>query len=96
MSLLTISKAEPARWQAISLRYFKYVTATFWQKYFNSHLLSPAGAHPSGLMGEDPRGRPGNLLPLLAQMAGGRLKDPNLKVFGNDYPTMCVFVPENL
>ncbi|PCH34309.1 UDP-glucose 4-epimerase [Wolfiporia cocos MD-104 SS10] len=51
-------------------------------RYFN-----PAGAHPSGLIGEDPRGRPGNLLPLLAQMAIGRVKDPLLKVFGNDYPT---------
>ncbi|KZV66559.1 UDP-glucose 4-epimerase [Peniophora sp. CONT] len=51
-------------------------------RYFN-----PAGAHPSGLIGEDPRGRPENLLPLLAQMAGGRVKEPELKVFGNDYPT---------
>lgn len=51
-------------------------------RYFN-----PAGAHPSGLIGEDPRGRPGNLLPLLAQMAVGRIKDDTLKVFGNDYPT---------
>ncbi|KIJ53994.1 hypothetical protein M422DRAFT_24986 [Sphaerobolus stellatus SS14] len=51
-------------------------------RYFN-----PAGAHPSGLIGEDPRGRPGNLLPLLSQMAIGRVKDAVLKVFGNDYPT---------
>ncbi|KAH9486401.1 UDP-glucose 4-epimerase [Psilocybe cubensis] len=51
-------------------------------RYFN-----PAGAHPSGQIGEDPRGRPGNLLPLLAQMAVGRVKDATLKVFGNDYPT---------
>lgn len=51
-------------------------------RYFN-----PAGAHPSGLIGEDPRGRPGNLLPLLAHMAVGRVKDATLKVFGNDYPT---------
>ncbi|KZT08810.1 UDP-glucose 4-epimerase [Laetiporus sulphureus 93-53] len=50
-------------------------------RYFN-----PAGAHPSGLIGEDPRGRPGNLLPLLAQIAVGRIKD-KLQVFGNDYPT---------
>ena len=48
---------------------------------------SPAGAHPSGLIGEDPRGRPGNLLPLLAHMAIGRVKDDKLRVFGNDYPT---------
>ncbi|KAF9486342.1 UDP-glucose 4-epimerase [Pholiota conissans] len=52
-------------------------------RYFN-----PAGAHPSGRIGEDPRGRPGNLLPLLAHMAVGRVKDATLKVFGNDYPTV--------
>ena len=51
-------------------------------RYFN-----PAGAHPSGRMGEDPRGKPGNLLPLLAQMAVGKYREPGLKVFGNDYPT---------
>ncbi|KII93278.1 hypothetical protein PLICRDRAFT_101473 [Plicaturopsis crispa FD-325 SS-3] len=51
-------------------------------RYFN-----PAGAHPSGLIGEDPRGRPGNLLPLLAHMAVGRIQESTLKVFGNDYPT---------
>ncbi|CAG7847028.1 UDP-glucose 4-epimerase; AltName: Full=Galactowaldenase; AltName: Full=UDP-galactose 4-epimerase [Serendipita indica DSM 11827] len=51
-------------------------------RYFN-----PAGAHPSGLIGEEPRGRPGNLLPLLAHMAVGRIKEATLKVFGNDYPT---------
>ncbi|KAI8980599.1 UDP-glucose 4-epimerase [Trametes punicea] len=50
-------------------------------RYFN-----PAGAHPSGLIGEAPIGRPGNLFPLLAAIAVGR--EPNdLKVFGNDYPT---------
>ncbi|KAL1409739.1 UDP-glucose-4-epimerase [Vanrija albida] len=49
-------------------------------RYFN-----PAGAHPSGKLGEEPRGKPGNLLPLLAQMAIGREKS-ELKVFGNDYP----------
>ena len=48
---------------------------------------SPAGAHPSGLIGEDPRGKPGNLLPLLAQMAVGKYREPGLQVFGNDYPT---------
>lgn len=55
-------------------------------RYFN-----PAGAHPSGLIGEDPRGRPGNLLPLLAHMAVGRVKESTLQVFGDDYPTPCVF-----
>ncbi|OLL26784.1 Bifunctional protein GAL10 [Neolecta irregularis DAH-3] len=47
-------------------------------RYFN-----PAGAHPSGLMGEDPRGIPNNLLPYLSQVATKRR--PYLSVFGNDY-----------
>ncbi|KAL7274106.1 UDP-glucose-4-epimerase [Rhizina undulata] len=47
-------------------------------RYFN-----PAGAHPSGIMGEDPQGVPYNLLPLLGQVATGR-RD-KLKVFGTDY-----------
>ncbi|PWN30471.1 UDP-glucose 4-epimerase [Jaminaea rosea] len=51
-------------------------------RYFN-----PAGAHPSGLIGEDPVGKPGNLLPLLSQMAVGKYRDPGLRVNGNDYPT---------
>ncbi|KIY69366.1 UDP-glucose 4-epimerase [Cylindrobasidium torrendii FP15055 ss-10] len=51
-------------------------------RYFN-----PAGAHPSGRIGEDPRGKPFNLLPILGQMAVGRIP-PTLKVMGNDYPTV--------
>ncbi|EHY53249.1 Bifunctional protein GAL10 [Exophiala dermatitidis] len=47
-------------------------------RYFN-----PAGAHPSGIMGEDPSGVPYNLLPLLAQVATG--KRDKLLVFGDDY-----------
>lgn len=55
--------------------------------YSDTHR-SPAGAHPSGRIGEDPRGRPGNLLPLLSQMSVGRLPEgKTLQVFGNDYPT---------
>ncbi|MER7402956.1 UDP-glucose 4-epimerase GalE [Streptomyces sp. NPDC000070] len=49
-------------------------------RYFN-----PVGAHPSGLLGEDPRGHPANLMPCLAQVAIGRRA--NLSVFGDDYPT---------
>ena len=49
-------------------------------RYFN-----PAGAHPSGLLGEDPRGVPDNLMPHLAQVAVGRRE--RLEVFGADYPT---------
>jgi UDP-glucose 4-epimerase len=53
---------------------------------------SPAGAYPSGKLGEEPRGKPGNLLPLLAQIAIGREKS-NLKIFGNDYPTPYAHLP---
>jgi UDP-glucose 4-epimerase len=49
-------------------------------RYFN-----PAGAHESGLIGEDPRGIPNNLMPYIAQVAGGRR--PHLNIFGGDYPT---------
>ncbi len=49
-------------------------------RYFN-----PIGAHPSGLMGEDPKGIPNNLLPYVAQTAIG--KREAVHVFGNDYPT---------
>jgi UDP-glucose 4-epimerase len=49
-------------------------------RYFN-----PVGAHPSGRIGEDPRGIPNNLLPYIAQVAVGRLE--RLSVFGGDYPT---------
>ena len=49
-------------------------------RYFN-----PIGAHESGMIGEDPAGIPNNLLPYVAQVAVGRLKQ--LSVFGNDYPT---------
>ena len=49
-------------------------------RYFN-----PVGAHPSGLIGEDPKGIPNNLMPYVAQVATGKLK--RVGVFGNDYPT---------
>jgi len=49
-------------------------------RYFN-----PVGAHESGKIGEDPNGIPNNLMPFLTQVAIGKL--PELKVFGNDYPT---------
>jgi len=49
-------------------------------RYFN-----PVGAHPSGLIGEDPRGTPNNLMPFISQVAVGRREQ--LSVFGNDYPT---------
>lgn len=49
-------------------------------RYFN-----PAGAHASGLIGEDPGGIPNNLMPYVAQVAVGKLE--RLRIFGNDYPT---------
>ena len=50
-------------------------------RYFN-----PVGAHPSGLIGEDPSGPPNNLMPFVAQVAVG--KRPFLNVYGNDYATL--------
>lgn len=49
-------------------------------RYFN-----PSGAHESGLIGEDPKGTPNNLSPLVARVAVGRM--PKLMVYGNDWPT---------
>ncbi|MBR1382445.1 MAG: UDP-glucose 4-epimerase GalE, partial [Ruminococcus sp.] len=49
-------------------------------RYFN-----PIGAHPSGLIGEDPNGIPNNLLPYICQVAVGKLE--RLGVFGDDYDT---------
>lgn len=49
-------------------------------RYFN-----PVGAHPSGLIGEDPNGIPNNLMPYIAQVAVGKLA--SVYVFGNDYQT---------
>ena len=49
-------------------------------RYFN-----PIGAHPSGLMGENPNGIPNNLMPYITQVAVGKLD--HLTIFGNDYDT---------
>ena len=58
--------------------------AEFWRvgllRYFN-----PVGAHPSGMIGEAPNGVPNNLLPYMLQVALG--KQPELTVYGDDYPT---------
>lgn len=50
-------------------------------RYFN-----PVGAHESGLIGEDPKGIPNNLMPYIAQVAAGQLSE--LAVYGNDYSTV--------
>ena len=61
-----------------------YVSDNEWTiallRYFN-----PVGAHESGLIGEDPKGIPNNLMPYVAQVASGKLQ--KIGVFGNDYPT---------
>lgn len=61
-----------------------YGSDTEWKiillRYFN-----PVGAHPSGDIGEDPRGIPNNLMPFVQQVAVGRR--PALTVYGNDYST---------
>ena len=49
-------------------------------RYFN-----PVGAHPSGLIGEDPKDIPNNLMPYIQRVVSGHL--PHLNVFGNDYKT---------
>ncbi len=58
------------------------------QKDWNVVLLryfNPVGAHESGRIGEDPTGIPNNLLPFVSQVAVGQR--PQLRVYGNDYPT---------
>jgi len=61
-----------------------YVSDQTWNvailRYFN-----PVGAHPSGRIGENPKGIPNNLVPYIAQVAVVKLKE--LNIFGNDYPT---------
>lgn len=61
-----------------------FVADTHWKigilRYFN-----PVGAHQSGLIGENPKGIPNNLMPYIAQVAIGKL--PKLQVFGDDYAT---------
>lgn len=49
-------------------------------RYFN-----PIGAHQSGLIGEDPNGRPNNLMPIIMKVAQGEI--PELSIYGNDYNT---------
>jgi UDP-glucose 4-epimerase len=50
-------------------------------RYFN-----PVGAHPSGVIGEDPNGIPNNLMPYITRVAKGTLE--KLRIFGDDYPTL--------
>jgi UDP-glucose 4-epimerase len=61
-----------------------------WRRFNENEFLrgdyfNPVGAHPSGLIGEDPAGPPNNLMPYVSQVAVG--KRPVLNVYGNDYAT---------
>jgi len=51
----------------------------------NLRYFNPIGAHPSGLIGENPVGVPNNIFPFITQVALGKFKE--LKIFGNDWPT---------
>jgi UDP-glucose 4-epimerase len=51
----------------------------------NLRYFNPAGAHSSGMLGESPRGRPNNLVPLLGRVAVGEIAE--LRIYGDDWPT---------
>ncbi len=55
------------------------------QKFASLRYFNPIGAHPSGLIGENPKGKPNNIFPLITNTAKGIQKE--LKIFGNDWPT---------
>ncbi len=55
-------------------------------RVINLRYFNPIGAHPSGLIGEEPRGKINNLFPYLNQVASGNIKE--LKIYGNDWPTI--------
>ena len=61
-----------------------YGDQTSW-RIANLRYFNPIGAHPSGLIGEEPFGIPSNLFPILLNVAGGKTK--YLKIFGNDWNT---------
>lgn len=63
---------------------YLYQSDPYW-RICNLRYFNPVGAHPSGEIGESPRGIPNNLMPYIMQVAAGQR--PKLQVFGNDYPT---------
>jgi len=79
----------------LSLRSFSFLTTHFARcsppttpSNLNAFILryfNPIGAHPSGTIGEDPKGLPNNLMPYISKVAIGSL--PELSVFGDDYNT---------
>lgn len=61
------------------------VTKTIFAQSILLRYFNPVGAHPSAYIGEMPLGKPENLVPAITQTAIGKL--PQMKVYGNDYPT---------
>ncbi len=61
------------------------VTADSRWEVVNLRYFNPIGAHPSGLIGEIPKGTPNNIMPLINQVATGERE--YIEIFGNDYPT---------
>tara|TARA_A100001035_G_scaffold280270_1_gene285088 strand:+ start:272 stop:1333 length:1062 start_codon:yes stop_codon:yes gene_type:complete len=55
-------------------------------KIANLRYFNPVGAHPSGFIGEDPKGTPNNIFPIISKVAVGEYK--KLSVYGNDWPTI--------
>ena len=55
-------------------------------RVINLRYFNPIGAHESGLIGENPNGKPNNIFPLILQVASGKI--PKLKIFGSDWDTI--------
>ena len=54
-------------------------------RIINLRYFNPIGAHTSGMIGEDPKGKPNNIFPLILQVGSGKIQE--LKIFGNDWNT---------
>lgn len=81
------SATNPYGWSKVMLEQIlkDYAAANNDMKIAILRYFNPVGAHPSGLIGERPKGIPNNLMPYLCQTAAGEL--PYFKVYGTDYPT---------
>lgn len=84
---IPVSATNPYGWTKVMIEQIlsDYAAANKDVKIAVLRYFNPVGAHPSGLIGETPKGVPGNLMPYLCQTAIGKL--PFVKVCGTDYPT---------
>ena len=94
-SIKEVNEKTPKQLPSSPYGYTKWMAEQIIADYVNAHsrfkviclrYFNPIGAHPSGLIGELPIGKPANLLPFITQTAIG--KHSKLLVFGNDYPTI--------